>query len=160
MRVQPVSAEVADNGGAGEIFKPGEYDFTIYEAVETTSQSSGADMLKLTLHVFNRDGDKRTVFDYILSSQSAQWKARHMMESIGMTKQYEAGDIDPVDIVDRSGRLKLGVAPATAQYPAQNKVQDYVKMKQSSGDPQSAAEPARKSAKVPAGDDLDDSIPF
>lgn len=155
MRVQPVSAEVADNGGAGEIFKPGEYDFTIYEAAETTSQKSGEEMLKLTLHIFDRNGDKRTVFDYILSSKAAQWKARHMMESIGMTKQYDAGVIDPVDIVERSGRLKLGVAPATAQYPAQNKVQDYVKMK---SDPQSAAEPARK-ARAPAGD-IDDEIPF
>ena len=158
MRVQPISADVADSGGAGEVFKPGEYDFVIFEAAETTSQA-GNDMLKLTLHVFNRDGDKRTVFDYILSSQAGQWKARHMMESIGMTRQYEAGDIDPINITDRSGRLKLGIAPATAQYPAQNKVQDYVKMK---NDPQSAAEPpTRRSAKEPAGGGIiDDEIPF
>lgn len=156
MRVKPVSSEEANSGGAEEPFKPGEYDFTIQEAAETTSQA-GNDMLKLKLHVFNRDGEKRTVFDYILSSQAGQWKARHMMESIGMTRQYEAGDIDPIEISERTGRLKLGIAPATAQYPAQNKVQDYVAAKSA---PQSArAAPARE--KVPVNDGLDDdSIPF
>lgn len=131
MRVQPVSAEDANSGGSVELFKPGEYDFTIQNAEETTS-SAGNDMLKLTLHVFNRNGERRTVFDYILSSHAAQWKARHMMEAIGMTRQYEAGNIDPIEITEQAGRLKLGVAPATAQYPAKNTVQDYVAAKSAS----------------------------
>lgn len=149
MRVQPISSEEANSGGGGEPFKPGEYDFIIQSAEETTS-AAGNDMLKLVLHVFNRDGEKRTVFDYILSSQAGQWKARHMMESIGMTRQYEAGVIDPVAIESKPGRCKLGVDPASAQYPAKNKVQDYVAAK---SEPQTARA-------APAGGDIDDEIPF
>jgi hypothetical protein len=151
MRVTPITPEEADSGGAGEPFKPGEYDFTIRTAEETTSKA-GNDMLKLTLHIFNRDGEKRTTFDYILSEQSGAWKARHMMESIGMTARYDAGVIDPTEIEGRSGRCKLGVEAATSQYPAKNRVQDYIAAK--------AGAATKPPVRQPAMADIDDEVPF
>ncbi len=158
MRVQPISAEEANSGGGGEPFRPGEYDFII-QSVEETTSAKGNDMLKLTLHVFDKEGEKRTVFDYILSSQAGQWKARHMMEAIGMTEQYELGTIDPIAIEGRPGRCKLGIEPGNAQYPAKNKVQDYISPTAAKAAP-AASRPAPARAKAPAGGDLDDEIPF
>lgn len=156
MRVTPVSKEVADAGGSSEPFKAGDYDFIIAAAEETMSKA-GNDMLKLTLHVFSRENEKRVVFDYILSSEAGAWKARHMMEAIGMVRQYDQGDIDPVAIQGRPGRLKLRVKPADGQYSAQNAVVDYLLTALAS--PVNTAPSARSKAKAPAGD-LDDEIPF
>jgi hypothetical protein len=157
MRVTPVTKEVADAGGMGEPFKAGDYDFIISTAEETLSKT-GNEMLKLQLHVFNRDGDKRIVFDYILSSESAQWKARHMMESIGMARRYDQGVIEPREIEGKPGRCKLNFVPA-GQYPAKNSVADYLGPK--GGELSEASKRIRQPAAAPAGSrDLDDEIPF
>ena len=80
---------------------------------------------KLELHVCARDGDKRTVFDYILSTENAQWKARHMMESIGLARRYDQGIIEPREIEGKPGRCRIKVEPA-GQYPAKNSIVDYL----------------------------------
>ena len=71
MRIpQPATKEQAD-AGAGN-FTPwpsGTYDFEIHDASEEISKASGAEMIKLTIYIFNADGDRRTVFDYLLSSR-------------------------------------------------------------------------------------------
>jgi hypothetical protein len=125
MKVSPISAEEADAGGGGEPFRPGDYDFHVYAAEDTISKQ-GNEMLKLTLHVFDRHGEKRTVFDYILSSAAGAWKARHLMETLGMIRQYDAGEINPHEIQGRPGLCKLGVEPASGTYAAKNKIVDYI----------------------------------
>jgi len=159
MRVNPVSKEVADAGGFGEPFKPGDYDFIIYQAEEKLSQA-GNEMLALQLHVFNREGDKRTIFDYILSTDSAQWKARHLMESIGLARRYDQGIIEPREIEGKPGRCKLNFVAATGQYPAKNSVADYLVSKpvESVNTAPRARQPTPE--KAGAGDSIDDEIPF
>lgn len=155
MRVTPVSKEVADAGGGGEPLKPGDYDFIIAAAQETISKAGNA-MTKLTLHVFGRDGQKRTVFDYIISSEAAAWKARHMMESINMVRRYEQGEIEPHEIEGKPGRCRIKLKPASGDYPAQNSVEDYLVAEVAgAGRPM-----ATKAAAARAGDDLNDDIPF
>lgn len=128
MRInKPISAKDADeNSGALVPWPPGDYDFTVAEATDEISKASGQEMIKLILHVFNRDGQKRTVFDYLLSGEKGQWKVRHAAEAIGMLPQYEAGELDTSEMIERSGKLKLRIKPAQGEYQAGNSVVDYI----------------------------------
>lgn len=164
MRVNPVSADKANEGaGSFEPLKPGDYDFSVYEAEDTVS-AAGNEMLKLTIHILLGDGKHRTVFDYILASESGAWKARHFAESVRMLNEYEQGNLDPDFMIGRAGRLKLKIKPASGQYAAGNQVADYLPP----SDGRAAAPqrtpainraPAPSREKVPAGD-IDDEIPF
>jgi hypothetical protein len=165
VRVNPVSKEVADAGGFGEPWPAGTYDFTVYQAEEGVSQA-GNEQIVLTLHIFNREGDRRTVFDYLGSSDKVQWKVRHFAESVGLTKQYDAGDLMPMDINERSGQCKIGIQKAQGAYAAKNVVADYL----GNVAPATAGTgytgvsapraPAREKVGAGVGTDLDDEIPF
>jgi len=158
MRINPITEKQANEQAGGfEPWPAGDYDFMVYDASEETS-SAGNDQIKLTLHVQNRDGSRRTVFDYLVNAEKAQWKIRHFAEATGMMRQYETGDIKIHDIVNRMGRLKLRVRPARDGYAAQNQVGDYI-----AADPSApAARPASRPAQQPAttAETLDDEIPF
>jgi len=163
MRVNPVTEEQANEGaGSFEPLKPGEYDFSVFQAEDAVS-AAGNEMLKLTLHILLGDGKHRTVFDYILSSESGAWKCRHFASSIDVLTDYERGELDPEFLGGRVGRLKLKIKPANGQYPAGNQVADYLPREAQSHVPQRTAAINRPSApsrmKVAAGD-IDDEIPF
>lgn len=158
MQFSPISPEEADSDrGAFEPLPAGEYDFSVREAVETTSKA-GSEMIKLTLDVMTKSGTSRTVFDYLLSTSGGQWKVRHFAESVDMTRQYDAGHLDADAMVGRSGRLKLAVRPAEGQYAASNVVRDYLP-------PKLSAKAVKTEWKAPAPaavtpQSLDDEIPF
>lgn len=157
MHVTPISPEKADEqSGSFDPWPAGEYDFTVADAGEERSASSGNDMIKLTLHVFDRSGNRRTVFDYLVSTDKGQWKVRHFCDAVSMIRQYESGDLNPMDMLNRSGRLKLRVKPAQNSYPANNAVNDYLPAVAASSQ-KGANGPAQY---VPPGPDLDDQIPF
>lgn len=164
MRFNPVTAEQADEtSGALTPWPAGEYDFTVADASEEVSKASRNEMIKLTLHVFNHDGAKRTVFDYLMAGEKGQWKVRHCAESIGLLAQYEAGSLDTVEMVERSGKLKLRVKPAQGDYQASNAVVDYIPAAPGSkpAPAMRAGNPAPRgtNAKTSATD-LSDEIPF
>lgn len=166
MRIaEPISAEKANEGGGFEPWRPGTYDFEVHDAAEDTSKASGAEMIKLTLYVFNADGGKRTVFDYLVNSEKAQFKIRHFSEAVGLLHHYEKGELDVYDMVGKVGKLKLGIKAAQGDYPANNSVQDYIAMDPASA--RAAPRPVASRAAAPAArqparvsGDLDDEIPF
>lgn len=159
MRIdKPISEKEAEGSGFTP-WKPGDYDFEVHDASEERS-STGNDMIKLTLWVFNDEGNKRTVFDYLVNSEKAQFKIRHFADAIGRIADYERGELDVNDIVDRTGRLALRIKPASGDYPANNSVGDYLPQKE---DAPRATRPASRSAARPEPArprDLDDDIPF
>lgn len=159
MRVTPITAEQADEQSVGDPWPAGDYDFKVHEASEGTS-SAGNEQIKLTLHVFNRQGQQRIVFDYLSSLPKSQWKVRHFADTVGMVRQYETGDMPVRDMVGRPGRCKLRIKPADGQYSAQNAVADYLGAKQA--ETGIAWGPARQPvrAAAPQKRDLDDEIPF
>jgi hypothetical protein len=166
MRVNPITPEKAAEGATGfEPLRAGDYDFAIF-AAEDTQSAKGDDMLKLTLHILLGDSKHRTVFDYVLGTETWAWKARHLAESIDMVAHYERGELDPDFLEGRVGRLKLKIKPANGQYPAGNQVADYLPrdtQPYANGASQRtpainrAAAPSRE--KAPAGD-IDDEVPF
>lgn len=162
MRITPITSEEANEQSVGEPWPSGEYDFMVNEATETISQA-GNEQIKLVLHVFNRQGQQRIVFDYLSSASKSQWKVRHFAEAVGMVRQYETGDMPVLDMLSRPGRLKLRVKPAEGQYSAQNAVNDYIPQTSSSAIkvpslPMDTKTPAR--AGGGGSRDIDDEIPF
>lgn len=165
MRIpQPMSKEEADAGGRGSVWRVGTYDFEVHDAADDVSKSSGEEMIKLTLYVFDTAGDKRTVFDYLPSAEKAQWKVRGFCQAVGLVAQYESGELDVNDIYQRTGKLKLGIRKAQGEYPESNMVTAYI---DAPDQPPRAARPSAPAQRTPAARqparaaaDLDDEIPF
>jgi hypothetical protein len=133
-------------------WQSGVYDFEVTESEERTSKS-GNEMIALTLKVYNRDSESRTVFDYLLPS--VLYKLKHAAEACGAGDKYERGELTSVDFYGKTGKLKLRVDPAKDGYAAKNAVQDYVVA--------TVADPRQQQMRVPGGasvGDLDDEIPF
>ena len=166
MRLNHVAtAEEANASGGFAPWPAGDYDFEVHDASEELSKASGREQIKLTLYVFNEDGNKRTVFDYLGSDEKSAWKVRHFCEAIGLLDDYESGELDVRDIEGKTGRCKLRVKSAQGNFPAGNQVGDYLgthsaapKAARSSSPPPSRPAPTARQ-RVPV-DDLDDSIPF
>jgi hypothetical protein len=154
-----------------DLFPAGQYDFEVRNADEAVSKTSGADMIKLELYVFRPDGERRIVYDYLVGTEGGQRKIRGFSAAVGLLAQYEKGELLAVDMVQRTGQLKLRVeTDKTGQFPDKNSVADYLKPKAA---PASVAQPVSRSLRpspaaearkpVPAGaggGDLDDEIPF
>jgi hypothetical protein len=151
MRFTPKSAKELAAGG---LFPAGEYDFEVKTAEETTSKTSGAEMVKLTLSVFNAAGAKTSVFDYLVSSEKAIFKIRQFAAAVGLLEEYEAGELDALDMEGLGGKLKLKVE-SSELYGDKNSVVSYIAA------PVTAGSIAKKTAFVQKRvSGLDDDIPF
>lgn len=103
----------------------GIYSFEITDAVEAKSKS-GNDMIKLTVRLYNAQGDDCGVLsDYLL--ESLAYKLRHAAVACGLEEKYLGGTLAAEDFVHKMGDLKLTIRKdKTGQYPDQNSIQDYV----------------------------------
>ncbi len=155
MRFTPVSEENS-NDPTYEPWPDGVYDYEVREADETTSKQ-GNEMIALQLWVFNKTGQRRVVFDYLVSSEKAAWKIKSFAASCGLLRRYENGELDAEEIVGQCGKLVLATQKATMEWPAKNTVKAYEKAEARADAPRTARAPARE--KTPAGD-IDDEIPF
>lgn len=99
-----------------------EYDFEVISAIDTVSKKSGKPMIKVELRVFS-GGSERKVTDYLMESMA--FKLIHFARSTGMSKEYEAGGLDPMAMQGRSGRVKLKIKEQSGYMP-KNEVQDYI----------------------------------
>lgn len=148
MRVTPKTEnEIA----TANLWAVGVYDFEVMDAEDTTSKSSGNDMIKLKIKIFSATSEM-TVYDYLLSTANAAFKVRHFAEATGMLAQYERGDMPAHDMIGKTGQCKVGISKdKSGQYPDKNGIMDYVK---------SASAPAPRAKPVASQADLDDDIPF
>lgn len=154
MRFDPKTEEEL---AAADLWPAGEYDFEVAEAEEQTSKS-GNDMVKLTVHVFDAEGRRRTVFDYLVGTEKAQFKVRHFADAVGLIEQYNLGELLAEDIVGRTGRCKLNIKKdKSGQYPDQNAIADYLPPKKAAVRLGVKPAPTRP---APTAADLDDDIPF
>ena len=110
-----------------ELLPEGEYTFEILTAEDTQSKSTGNDMLKLSLRIFENGGENsQRVFDYLVSIDSMIWKIRHFAEAIGMLPEYESGEMLAETLPGRTGKCKIVIQPASGQWDAKNAVKDYL----------------------------------
>ena len=157
MRFNPLNEEEAAKQSSG-LFDPGLYDYEIAEAAETTS-NSGNDMIKLTVLVFDRNGDHKRIWFYLVNTQKSQWKIREFARSCGLLDSYNNGSLSETECVGCTGQCELGIEPAQGQWPAKNVISSWLPKKTARGTGytgRSAPQPA--SAQRASG--LDDEIPF
>lgn len=146
MKVTPVTAKQAEAMG---LIPRSLQDFEVLTADEETSKS-GNEMLKVKLGI-EHDGRTRWVTDYLVATEGMAYKVRHFAESIGLLAEYEAGDLHAADVRGRAGRCRVGIEPAKDDFPAKNKIIDYVPM----GTAMKAAAGAASTSDL-----VDDEIPF
>ena len=126
MEIKPKSREEI---AREKLLKPGIYDFEVMRAEETTSKKSGNAMVKIKIRVFH-DGGEAHIYDYITSTQVEKLCA--FCDAVGLSKEYDAGDVKSDDMEGRSGRVKIGIEDekpkddGEGNWPAKNKVKDYV----------------------------------
>ena len=126
MEIKPKSREEI---AREKLLKPGIYDFEVMRAEETTSKKSGNAMVKIKIRVFH-DGGEAHIYDYITSTQVEKLCA--FCDAVGLSKEYDAGDVKSDDMEGRSGRAKIGIEDekpkedGEGNWPAKNKVKDYV----------------------------------
>lgn len=156
MKFNPISEQEAEAQSAN-LWPDGEYEFEVKNAKEKEA-TSGNDMFALEIWLYNNDGGKKLVFDYLVLSDKSAWKLRHFASSCGMIPQYESGAMSAGEMTGRAGKCTVGTQPAKDGFPAKNIVRGYVK---ATGQTARTATPpaARRPEMAPAGD-LDDEIPF
>lgn len=170
MRFTPKSEAELSTPTGFEPFPAGEYPFEVLEATEEISKSSGNPMVKLNIAIFNDEGRKRFVYDYLVGSERALFKVRGFAEAAGMLDSYERGEMMPEDMVGRTGKCRV-VVDNNPEFGAKNKIAAYVKpadlypkhsdmRKQSMFQPKKAPAMAGSYAGPVRGNDLDDDIPF
>ena len=125
MRFEPISEEKAAETSNSSPFPRGDYDFEVTAAAEGVS-SAGNEQFAVELFIYNQEGKRRKIFDYLGIAANMQWKFRQFCEAIGMIDKYEAGEINDYEMIDRVGRASIGIQNATAEYPARNRVMKYL----------------------------------
>lgn len=134
----PIYSEEQSQCERFELLPDGIYEFIVTEALFTTSKA-GNPMLKLVLSVYDKNGDERRVYDYLLGMQKMAYKVRHFFRSIGLIDEYERGIFNQAiqegqsDLLlrDRRGKAKIGFQtgkekPDGTKYHNSNCVNDYV----------------------------------
>lgn len=117
------------------LLKPGIYDFEVMRAEETTSRAGNA-MIKLKVRVFH-DGGEAHLYDYLVSTQVEKLCA--FCDAVGLSKEYDAGDVKSDDMEGRSGRAKIGIEDekpkddGEGNWPAKNKIKDYLPRNEKDG---------------------------
>ena len=156
MEIKPKSREEI---AREKLLKPGIYDFEVMRAEETTSKSSGNPMVKIKIRVFH-DGGEAHIYDYITSTQVEKLCA--FCDAVGLSKEYDAGDVKSDDMEGRSGRVKIRIEDekpkddGEGKWPAKNKVKYYLPKAEGEGGrkvEKPEPTPAEKAAE-------DEEIPF
>jgi hypothetical protein len=106
-----------------KILDAGDYNFVVDDAEERNSKSGNA-MIALKLKVGEAPND-RNVYDYLVFDGKSEWKLGTFLHSIGRHPGVGVEmEIDPNDLVGRSGRAKIKVDLYNGN--KSNKVQDYL----------------------------------
>ena len=139
---------------------PGEYDFEIISAEETTSKK-GNEMIKLKLRVFVENGEIH-VYDYLVAGM--EYKLANFCDAIGRSDDYDDGEINADNLVGCAGKLKLVIEEAQkdkdtgeVKWPAKNAVKTYIAGKKGQ---EKMAERRVKTAPTAAVKADDEEIPF
>jgi len=106
-----------------KILDAGDYNFVVDDAQERNSKSGNA-MIALKLKVGEAPND-RNVYDYLVFDGKSEWKLGTFLHAIGQHPGVGVEmEIDPNDLVGRSGRAKIKVELYNGN--KSNKVQDYL----------------------------------
>lgn len=119
MRVTPRTEEEIKRS---KLLAPGECDFEVRDAKDETSKSNN-EMIHLILDVWDSNGDKALVHDYLLDAMPH--KVRHFCYAVGLGHVYENGELEADACIGKSGRCLIR-SKQDRGYDPKNDVADYV----------------------------------
>jgi hypothetical protein len=132
------------------LLEEGTYDFEVIDTNDAPSKK-GNDMFTLILCVFDSEGGRRNIFDYIaLGTNFGERKLRRAAQGCGLIDIYTSGDLKHHTFMGATGKVLVKQRDGTPDYPLpKNVVADYL--------PRDDAEPTQPK---PARDIINDDIPF
>lgn len=102
----------------------GIYDCEVMEAEDKVS-TAGNDMIAMRLSVFDKDGKRHTVKDYLM--EKLAYKLRHAAYAFGLSEDYEKGTLEGIDMQGKAGKVKIKITrDPEGKYPDKNEVVDYI----------------------------------
>jgi hypothetical protein len=110
-----------------DLLEEGDGNYEVASAEAKTSKN-GNPMIVLALKVWDKNGDQKFVYDYLIlnGSKYSMRKIRHFCYSNGMEDFYNAGKFSASDCVDRTGKCVIGIQiDKTGQYAPKNVINDY-----------------------------------
>lgn len=154
MRFEALSEEQLAKAG---LLPDGEYNVEVVASQDSISQNHN-DMIVLTLNVYDMEGNKRTVKDYLVASPGGLRKVRHACAQFGLLDRYSGGQLEAFDFVGKSGLAKIKIQPAKDGFPAKNSVDDYPPPRETKLPPKKFGLPAN--VKGVTTEIVDDEIPW
>lgn len=135
-RYNPITAEQAEESRSYPLLKAGEYKFVVSKAEFKTSKALNP-MIELTL-LIHVDGQEYKVFDYLIASETMEWKTRHFCDACGLLDFYQQGQFNEKTAHRKIGYAYIGLEEERPKndgsggvWKAKNKVEDYVKQGES-----------------------------
>src|SRR5690348_15577007 len=101
MRFKPISEEEATKQATG-LWEDGIYDYEVKEAEEKIS-NNGNEMTALQVQVFDKNGDSKILYDYLVNTEKTQFKIRQFAASCGLLDAYKTGTLMESEMIGRTG---------------------------------------------------------
>lgn len=111
-----------------DLLAEGDGDFEVISA-ERTESKNGNPMIKMSLKVWDKNGEHKFIYDYLMLTDKkySLRRIRHFCYSCGLGELYECGKINASDCVGKAGKLKIGIQKdKNGQYCDKNIVTDYI----------------------------------
>jgi hypothetical protein len=115
----------------------GVYTFEVIESVNTISKTSGNEMIKLTLKVWDHNGVERIITDYLI--EAYLFKLLSFCEATNLLEKYNSGILLDTDCYGKIGKVYIVIKkgkpvpndPEGKMYPDSNSIKEYIKQDKS-----------------------------
>lgn len=128
---KPLSDEEIQAAQNDHLLPEGTYPFKVRQATAKVSQNLNP-MIKVELEIII-PGGALIINDYLMETGKMIYKLKHFCESVGVSDQYEKGQIDLNGLKNKSGEALVFVQKGQARkdgagfYADKNAISDYVK---------------------------------
>ena len=110
-------------------FKEGEVDFIIIAYEQTESKTSKNPMIAMRFELEDEHGVIKTCFDHFVLTENAIWKFYELGDAIGLTKDFETGEIDLDSLVGQTGKalvMKEANADKSSPYKHHYRIESFL----------------------------------
>jgi len=104
---------------------PGAAKFYVKEAKDCISKA-GNEMITLTLQVTDCAGVTKVLWTNLVNTPNAIYKIEHFCEQVGLTKEFEAGELEDYMCLNKEGICILKLQKS-AKYGEQTVINDFAK---------------------------------
>tara|TARA_Y100000004_G_scaffold184637_1_gene233898 strand:- start:322 stop:807 length:486 start_codon:yes stop_codon:yes gene_type:complete len=150
------------------LLEEGDYYFEVLEATDTVFEldDQPVPQIKIVLRLSwdTEQGERTSLLNQWLCSETRVYLLRQFLYSVGLSDDWEAGEVDSADLFGLSGSCRVEQYEHRKTGKMRNKVAEWYPLEEADEveeKPKKKRKKAKaKSAKESYGTDLDDDIPF